>query len=1817
MASLVPFLKKKILDPVEHAAGNVAHAGGNVVNALSAHNINRVAESNYNPTTLVKNLVVKPTVDWAASGVRSVYDIGRGAAASGDIPGTKLNPVALQNAHKAQQTDFSQFLPSRQLAQLAESIVHPTSQHTVTPQSEDDKKLFGTRPIQNIQAGVATNYAQHPNLNPAARIGLAGAYGTGQLAQDLLAAAGAKAGVKTLAKETKGLPVGLGTKKVDPAATHAELEKHAAEYFKNDAKATADYQAHTMQEFGVNKPNVVSADSAKFIVKGGKMDPHMSVPFHESASAFSKQYYKKLLDDPSTKDQPVMFTGGGSGAGKTYSLANTEGEALNNKAAIVDTNLTDVPGSVKKIGQALDSGRKVQIKFVYRDPVEAFRKGVLPRAEKTGRTVPIDVHTGTHVGSADTIQKLAEHYKNDPRVDIQIIHNGPNGPEVVPVDFLKDKGYNESKLKEVLHNELKQAHAQKEISQRTHDASRSDSLQSRQPSDNRRNGKSPTESAGPSDSKLAPPKKLSEVDSSERGNLNQLKKVKKAQFAEVKRLREQSKRGNIIDRGNVRVPLMLAKSKHAETVAAIRRTEQAIDARAKELGQTTKLSAEKDWEQNYADKTSKLDDQTTRLTQSLTTAKAKDKPIIQKKITELNNQSKALEDEFLSKHGTDPAVTGKPADPKVEKFTSDYADSLRQMESGFTGGQMIPDGAGGYKRTSEHSPFYRKFYAENKKAPTKADYLAEAKRQLESGKADSYAQKEFDDLKNPEVQSLLNAPKSYTAPDASIGVKTRRLEDPYLPDRKKLAPPKRSTKEDAPVPVKDLLKNKQAELKAKSAAATQPKQLPKSTDAGAAGYPPLPTKTAVKPNAGSSVQNKFTKGAKQGKQNVSPEVQAEVKGSHKVRNTKALQESAVAKADSAGIDKTIADAHTALQKPLGKIDDKVVADAQQAIERADAAGRTEDAVNLHDQLSEHLTKQGQSIQAASLFYKLSPQGQLYKAMRDIRKADSTGKTLTPELESKLRIQVDDIKKAEPGEAKDRAQAVFQKTVRDNIPASKINGVLSVWKAGLLSGVKTHTGNALSNGVFGLLKKLSDIPSAGIDTAISAVTGKRSKVFTTRGVGSGAAKGGKLGVETLRTGIDMRNMAAGGKYDGHGELNFKNPVINAVFAKPSNLVFRAMNAGDQPFYYAAAKNTLNDLAITEAKNKGLRGAERESFVQNFVKNPTTKAAETAKAAAEKAVLGQDSKFAANLSHLAQEHPAVQVLVPFIKVPTNFLTRTLDYTPVGYVKAFVKKGIRPGKGFDQRAFSEALGEATTGSAVLYMGAELAKNSLLSGAYPTDAKEQQRWKAQGIQPNSVKVGNKWISLNYLGPMGLLLGAGKEFHDAAGQGNNGYTQALASFGKNLAGQSFLSGFSSFANALTDPGRYLDNLKKSEASSLVPSWANDLANLTDKYQRQAGGATDAIKAKIPGLRKGLPVKTDVYGNGLDQRASPGRLTADPLRPSNDITNKNPVVAEVSRLHGVNPNNSDLQVTPTPPTSLNVEGKTVKLSDSQKYELNNLVGKQIQDNWGKLIKTSEYKALSDIDKAKALSNLRSDTTTLAERQYVVDNNLGTYTKSPDRSVQALGQGQSVLGDYATNTQKSGASGVVLNKDLDSISRGFLTKYNAMSADQRKQQTYSTPDYEYKVLQAQYANNQANKSLSTAQNIAAQDKLAKAKIGSTYSKDVRELYGLTKDEITGFVTTDKNGQKYADQLKAYDQALYDAGITNSLKFKNGFTTTKRAGSGTKFRVASIPSIKSTGIKTPRLRTPKAKMASLKGVPKARYTTKKIQTNANRKLQVSKA
>lgn len=257
----------------------------------------------------------------------------------------------------------------------------------------------------------------------------------------------------------------------EPTKTGNPITDAFADKLKDHEAASKEYAAHKDTDNGT----IINTDIARELSPDYVKDRTKSADVHEPASAFTKQYYADKLAEPTPagKDNTVLFTGGGTGAGKSTGLAMAK-EAGANPELIYDTNMNKMDSASSKIDQALQAGRNVDLLYTHRDPVEAFRNGALKRATRmegemgSGRTVPLQEHINTHVGANDTIRKLTEKYKNDPRVKISVIDNsrGAGKAAFIPLDKLPK--VEENGLKEKLTNELDQAHANGEISDAIH-----------------------------------------------------------------------------------------------------------------------------------------------------------------------------------------------------------------------------------------------------------------------------------------------------------------------------------------------------------------------------------------------------------------------------------------------------------------------------------------------------------------------------------------------------------------------------------------------------------------------------------------------------------------------------------------------------------------------------------------------------------------------------------------------------------------------------------------------------------------------------------------------------------------------------------------------------------------------------------------------------------------------------------------------------------------------------------------------------------------------------------------------------------------------------------------------------------------------------------------------------------------------------------------------------------------------------------------------------------------------------------------------------
>jgi hypothetical protein len=240
-----------------------------------------------------------------------------------------------------------------------------------------------------------------------------------------------------------------------------------------------DYQGLTQEYAALPSTDggrILNTDDAREMSPEYRADRTRSADVHEPSSAFVKQMYAEKLSQPTPpgRDNTVLFTAGGTGAGKSTSLqaAAQQSKGIQNAEMVYDTNMNTFESADKKVKQALAAGRKVGIAYVYRDPVEALKNGNLSRASRmeaelgTGRTVPIEEHFRTHAGVRDVMERLQAKYGNDHRFHLTVIDNsrGPGNATVVSgLDKLPKLNHNA--VRKGLDDALEEAYRTGKISQ--------------------------------------------------------------------------------------------------------------------------------------------------------------------------------------------------------------------------------------------------------------------------------------------------------------------------------------------------------------------------------------------------------------------------------------------------------------------------------------------------------------------------------------------------------------------------------------------------------------------------------------------------------------------------------------------------------------------------------------------------------------------------------------------------------------------------------------------------------------------------------------------------------------------------------------------------------------------------------------------------------------------------------------------------------------------------------------------------------------------------------------------------------------------------------------------------------------------------------------------------------------------------------------------------------------------------------------------------------------------------------------------------------
>lgn len=743
-----------------------------------------------------------------------------------------------------------------------------------------------------------------------------------------------------------------------------------------------------------------------------------------------------------------------------------------------------------------------------------------------------------------------------------------------------------------------------------------------------------------------------------------------------------------------------------------------------------------------------------------------------------------------------------------------------------------------------------------------------------------------------------------------------------------------------------------------------------------------------------------------------------------------------------------------------------VAVAEVLIADAIAKGDKSKANHLTATLAEKLTQAGQAIQATKIFKRMTPEGMILYAQKEINKINRDLEKDNPKLYKKLKdegalpkLDDSDIEKITEymqeaqsysddywnTRQKDRAIAKALSVVDNKIPSTLLEKIASIRRSGLLFNIKTLMRNLGSNISFGTLEAVKDIPATGIDKLTSLITGERTTTLPNSAYWQGAKKGAIEGIEDVRD-----NIKTAGK-DSKYELPKKTFKRTDTYRDIAN-TFKSgeiKEGAKKAFRRALSDYEDASMYIVEGTDRPFWQGRFESELANQMKlkgleygvdTPTTEMLESAQKSADYATFKNKNKvsetFGKIKSVLNAGKPigAADVIgLTFTNVPGSVATKAFDYSPAGIVTTAKElyNGITRNGKFDQRNFVDSLSRALVGTSGWAIGAYLIGHGIIRGAADDDDDKANAEKQMGLQENSLNIsalgrlakgedttlqkGDKFYSFDWLQPAASPFLVGSDIYKAQKEGENPAFAGAKSAVNQIADMSSLSQVSKLFKGYSGSDMFENAAKVAGEfpSSFIPTLWNNAGQFTDEYKRVSYDATDAyfktnvnkILAKIPGLRNTLEKQIDTFGNEQKQYKNGNDFWSTFINPGyNSTYDPTPLQEEILRVYN---ETGDKGVFPiTAASSVTYKNEATKLNPKQRMTYQKASGEYVTQILAGLIESDAYKNFDDTQKATVLKEVIADSNTLGKAA------VGLKTKTYDDYMKKINQlGNVPLADY--------------------------------------------------------------------------------------------------------------------------------------------------------------------------------------------------------------
>jgi len=250
-----------------------------------------------------------------------------------------------------------------------------------------------------------------------------------------------------------------------------------------------------------------------------------------------------------------------------------------------------------------------------------------------------------------------------------------------------------------------------------------------------------------------------------------------------------------------------------------------------------------------------------------------------------------------------------------------------------------------------------------------------------------------------------------------------------------------------------------------------------------------------------------------------------------------------------------------------------------------------------------------------------------------------------------------------------------------------------------------------------------------------------------------------------------------------------------------------------------------------------------------------------------------------------------IIPFTRIITNVVNNSLDYTPVGFVRA--ARGVRGFRSFEgnritKPAFKELtkderqrlIAKASLGIALAatFQAMHQAGVIQVTGGGTGDNKKDEQLRQSGWQEYSVKIGNKYYSYKY-SPLVFMLGFLGNMNDQEKYGKEDKKTldkkmqvAASRFGGQVADMTWINSSSTFLGALTEPNvdKQASQVSRSLAGmtrGVIP-FGGMITQATQAFngifgasKKQTEGAWQALVSTIPIAQNMLGDKVNALGD--------------------------------------------------------------------------------------------------------------------------------------------------------------------------------------------------------------------------------------------------------------------------------------------------------------------------------------------------------------------